>query len=200
MEASITAAREQIIVSEYFNRQVRERVVIPETVLQEYYTKNREEFKLSEAIKISHILVRSEKEAQEILEELKKGSDFSKLARERSFDPSRRNGGQMGWLESRVMDPDVAKTAFALEKGEMSGVVPSQFGYHILRVDDKRAPEYAEYGKVKDSIRERMTRKQAQEAVRQLKQELRMKAKVTINEEALKAMKIDGETETSLDP
>lgn len=197
VEARITAAREQIIIWEYLKQQASEKAAIPEKVLQEYYVKNREEFKLSEAIKVSQILVGSEKEAQEILEELKKGADFSKLARERSLDPSRRNGGQMGWLERRVMDLDFAEAAFALKKGGMSGVVHTQFGYHIIRVDDKRPPEYAEYDKVKEQIREKMTRKQAQERVEQIKKDLRVKAKITIHEEVLKAMKVKGDAETS---
>jgi peptidyl-prolyl cis-trans isomerase C len=197
MEASIMASLEQIIVSEYLNRQVREKVVIPETVLQEYYRNSREEFKRSETIKVSHILVRSEKEAEEILEELKKGAEFSNLARERSLDPSSKNGGQMGWLERTVMDSDFAKAAFALGKGEMSVVVHSQFGYHIIKVDDKRVPEYREYDEVKEGIRARMTQKQARETVEQLRNDLRAKAKITINKEVLKAMKSHGDTETS---
>jgi peptidyl-prolyl cis-trans isomerase C len=196
VEVSIASAREQIIVSEYLNRQVREKVVIPEIVLQEYYVNNREEFKLSEEIKVSQILTRSEMEAEEILEELKKGADFSKLARERSVDPSRRNGGQMGWLERRVMDYDFAKAAFSLANGAMSGVVHSQFGYHIIKVDDKKPPEYAGYDDVKEGIRERMTRKRAQEKVEQLRKILRAKAKITIDQEILKAMKPSGDTET----
>lgn len=195
VEAEMAAAREQIIVSEYLNRQVRDKIVMPETALQEYYTKNREEFKLSEAIKVSHILVRSEKEAQNTLKNLKNGADFSKLARERSIDPSRRNGGQMGWFERSMMDPDFAKAAFALKKGEMSGIVHSQFGYHIIKVDDKRAPEYLEYDKVKGGIREKMVQKQAQVTIEQLRKELRAKEKITINENVLKTIKIGDDSQ-----
>ena len=84
------------------------------------------------------------------------------------------------------MDSDFAEAAFSLAKGDMSGVVQTKFGYHIIKVHDKRAPEYAGYDDVKAAIRENLTRKQAQKEVEQLRETLRGKAKITINKDALK--------------
>jgi peptidyl-prolyl cis-trans isomerase C len=189
VQAKIAAARDKIILSEYFNRLAKEKIVVSEAELQGYYTKNREEFKLSEAIRISQILVRSEKEAREILQDLKKGADFARLAKEKSVDPSRRNGGQMGWLERKVMDPDFAKAASALAKSEISGVVRTKLGHHVIRVDDTRPPTYAEYATVKPRVAEEIRRQRVQELMEQLKKDLRSEARVVMNEAGLQALK-----------
>lgn len=200
VQAKIAAAREKIILSEYFNRLAKEKIVVSETELEEHYTKNREEFKLSEAVRISHILVRSEKEAHEILQDLKQSADFSRLAQERSLDPSRRNGGQMGWLERKVMDPDFANAAFALPKSEMSGVVHTKLGYHIIRVDETRPPEYSEYATVKQRIAEMIQRERVQALMQQLKKDLRSKARVVTHEAGLQALRIEHNNETLMLP
>jgi peptidyl-prolyl cis-trans isomerase C len=196
VQAKIAAARDKIILSEYFSRLAKEKIVDSETELQQFYTKNREEFKLSEAIRVSHILVRTEREARDVLQDLKRGADFSRLARERSVDPSRRNGGQMGWLERKVMDPDFARAASGLAKSEISGIVRTKLGYHIIRVDDTRPPEYAEYATVKQRMGEEIRRQRVQELVRQLKKDLRSKARVVTNEAGLQTLRIEHNKET----
>ena len=138
--------------------------------------------------------MKSKKDAQEILHELEEGADFAKLARERSLDPSRKNGGQMGWLEKRMMDADFAKAAFGLEKGARSGVVPTKNGYHIIRVDEKREPEYAAFERVKNGIKERIIRSEAQERLEQLKRDLRSKVNIKISDERLRTIRINDET------
>jgi parvulin-like peptidyl-prolyl isomerase len=138
VQARIAAARQSIILSEYFSRLAKEKISVSDAELYEYYTKNREAFKLSDTVRVSHILLRSETEAHETLQELKRGADFSRLAHERSLDPSRRNGGQMGWLERSVMAPEFAAAVSRLTQSEMSGVVHTDFGYHIIRLDETR--------------------------------------------------------------
>lgn len=193
VQAKIAAAREKIVLSEYLSRLVKERVVVSEADLEEYYTRHRAEFRVSEAIRISQILVRSENEAHEILQDLKKGADFSRLAQDKSLDPSRRNGGQMGWLERKVMDPDFAKAAFVLAESEMSGVVHTKLGYHIIRCDETRPPKYSEYATVKQRIAEMIQRERAEALMQQLKKDLRSKAAVVTHEAGLQVL----ETETT---
>ena len=191
VQAAIAAARERIIVSEYFNRLVKQKMVVSDAEVEAYYAKNREEFKSSEAIRVSHILVRSHEEAQDILQGLKHGADFSRLAQEKSVDASRRNGGQMGWLERKIMDPDFANAAFALAKSETSGIVHTSLGYHIIRVDDTRPPEYAEYAAVKQRIAAKLSQQRVQELTQQLAKDLRGKARVVTNEELLQTLKTE---------
>ncbi|MBE43906.1 MAG: peptidylprolyl isomerase [Thaumarchaeota archaeon] len=84
-------------------------------------------------IRCAHILVAKFSEAQEILDKIKKGESFSKLAGERSLDGSRKRGGDLGYFGRGKMVKDFEKTAFTLEKGQISNIVKTQFGYHIIK-------------------------------------------------------------------
>jgi parvulin-like peptidyl-prolyl isomerase len=188
VQAAIAAAREKILVSEYFNRFVKQKISVSEEEVGSYYAKNREEFKSSEAIRVSHILVRSREEAQNVLELLEHGGDFSRIAAERSIDPSRRNGGQMGWVERKILDPDFAKAAFALAESKISGIVHTSLGYHIIRLDDTRPPEYLNYDEVKQRIAEKIKQQLVQELLQQVSKDLRGKATVVTNEDLLRTL------------
>lgn len=88
---------------------------------------------MADKIRCAHILVEKFTDAQQILERLKKGEDFAKLAAEKSIDGSRRRGGDLGWFGHGVMVREFEQAAFALQKGQLSGLVKSQFGYHIIK-------------------------------------------------------------------
>jgi parvulin-like peptidyl-prolyl isomerase len=84
-------------------------------------------------IKVSHILVDKRSQARRILEEIKKGGNFSNLARKHSSCPSGKRGGDLGFFGRGQMVKEFERAAFALEKGEISGPVRTQFGYHIIK-------------------------------------------------------------------
>lgn len=88
---------------------------------------------MANKIRCAHILVERFADAQEILDRLKKGEDFSKLAAEKSIDGSRRRGGDLGWFGHGVMVKPFEQAAFALEKGQISEIVKSEFGFHIIK-------------------------------------------------------------------
>ncbi len=88
---------------------------------------------MSNEIRCAHILVEKESVAKEILERLKKGESFAKLAEQYSIDGSRRRGGDLGLFRKGVMVREFENAAFALNKGEVSGLVKTQFGYHIIK-------------------------------------------------------------------
>ncbi|UCC58409.1 MAG: peptidylprolyl isomerase [Candidatus Bathyarchaeum sp.] len=81
----------------------------------------------------AHILVKTEKEVNAILERLKKGEKFSKIAKDISLCPSKKRGGDLGTFGRGQMVKEFEKAAFALEKGQISGIVKTKFGYHIIR-------------------------------------------------------------------
>lgn len=85
------------------------------------------------SIRASHILVKTREKAEEILEELKMGADFAKLAREHSECPSKKRGGDLGRFTRGKMVKSFERAAFALKTGQISDVVQTQFGYHIIR-------------------------------------------------------------------
>jgi parvulin-like peptidyl-prolyl isomerase len=88
---------------------------------------------MANKIKCAHILVAKLSEAQEILDRIKKGESFAKLAQERSLDGSRKRGGDLGYFSRGMMVKEFEKAAFALEKGQVSDIVKTQFGYHIIK-------------------------------------------------------------------
>ena len=85
-----------------------------------------------------HILVKTEDEAKDILKEIKSGTTFEKLAQLKSNCPSGKNGGHLGWFGRGQMVREFELTAFELEKGETSGPVKTQFGWHIIKTVDKK--------------------------------------------------------------
>ncbi len=86
-----------------------------------------------EKIRCAHILVEKESTAKEILEKLKRGESFSKLAEQYSIDGSRRRGGDLGYFGRDIMVKEFEKAAFALQKGQVSDLVKTKFGYHIIK-------------------------------------------------------------------
>jgi len=88
---------------------------------------------MADKIRCAHILVEKFTEAQQVLERLKKGEDFAKLATEKSICPSRKKGGDLGWFGHGMMVRPFEQAAFALQKGQLSEVVKTEFGYHVIK-------------------------------------------------------------------
>lgn len=88
---------------------------------------------MADRIRCAHILVKQKEKAEELLKRINGGESFSKLAEENSIDSSKRRGGDLGFFTRNVMVKEFEKAAFALEKGQVSGVVKTQFGYHIIK-------------------------------------------------------------------
>ena len=121
------------------------------------------------------VRVESEDEAKKVAADLKGGGDFVALAKERSKDPgSKDQGGDLGFFGKDQMVPEFAEAAFKLDKGQTSDPVKSQFGWHIIRVDDKRTKQPPSFDQVKDQIESYVQRK----AQADLIQKLRAEAKI----------------------
>jgi parvulin-like peptidyl-prolyl isomerase len=88
---------------------------------------------MADKIRCAHILVQKESQAREILDKIKKGESFSKLAQQYSLDSSRRRGGDLGFFGRGIMVKEFEKAAFSLQKGQVSDIVKTQFGYHIIK-------------------------------------------------------------------
>ena len=101
-----------------------------------------------------HILVATEDEAKAIEAELKKGADFATLAKEKSKDPGAAEGGDLGYFTKDQMVPEFAEVAFKLDKGQISDPVKTQFGWHIIKVEDKRTKPTPTFDEVKAAARE----------------------------------------------
>jgi parvulin-like peptidyl-prolyl isomerase len=93
---------------------------------------------MSKQVNAQHILVKTEEQAREILNELKQGKSFEDLARTKSLCPSGKKGGNLGWFGHGQMVREFQKAAFSLKKGEVSQPVKTQFGWHIIKVKDSK--------------------------------------------------------------
>ncbi len=128
-----------------------------------------------EEVKARHILVKTEDEAKEIIKLLDAGGDFIALAKEKSTGPSGKNGGDLGYFGKGQMVPAFEKAAFALKKGEhTSKPVKSQFGYHVIMLEDRRKAKPPEFAKVKDKIRQAILRKRYGELVENTRKALKV--------------------------
>jgi len=113
-----------------------------------------------------HILVEEEARAKEIITELDGGADFAEAAKKYSTGPSGENGGDLGWFDSGAMVPEFSKAAAELEVGKYSTApVKTQFGYHIIKLEDKRAKEAQSFESVKEQLRGMMLREKIAEYV-----------------------------------
>src|SRR5579863_3868442 len=117
-----------------------------------------------------HILVATEDEAKAIEEELKKGADFAELAKKKSKDPGASDGGDLGFFTKDQMVPEFSAVAFALEPGKISDPVKTQFGWHIIKVEEKRNRKAPDFDQVKSQIETYVTRKAQAEYVAKLRE------------------------------
>jgi peptidyl-prolyl cis-trans isomerase C len=117
-----------------------------------------------------HILVETEAEAKAIKDELAKGADFAELAKKKSKDPGASDGGDLGFFTKEQMVPEFSTVAFALEPGKISDPVKSQFGWHIIKVEEKRARTAPAFEQVKSQIETYVTRKAQADYVAKLRE------------------------------
>ncbi len=144
---------------------------LDEELLQEGYQKFLENFPKTEELNISHILVATEEEAQEVVAELKSGADFSATARRYSVGPSAPQGGALGFLRREQVVPEFADAAFALEDGGISEPVKTQFGWHVITASERRIPEPPEFSQVEQKLRAEIADRLVSDAAKQERQD-----------------------------
>jgi peptidyl-prolyl cis-trans isomerase C len=116
-----------------------------------------------------HILVATEDEAKAIEDQLKKGADFAQLAKEKSKDPGAADGGDLGYFTKDQMVPEFAEVAFKLDKGQISDPVHTQFGWHIIKVEDKRTKPTPTFDEVKGQLQNYVAHRAQAELVSNLR-------------------------------
>ena len=117
-----------------------------------------------------HILVETEDEAKAVEAELKKGADFAELAKKKSKDPGASDGGDLGFFTKDQMVPEFSAVAFSLEPGKISDPVKTQFGWHIIKVEDKRNKPVPEFAQVKDQVETYVVRKAQADYIHKLQE------------------------------
>ena len=177
---------EQILVQALLQREILDKVDVNDEEVSEYYEQNKDSFTEKEQIHLYNILLESEEEAQDILEQLKTGGDFIEIAKEKSTGPSAAQGGDLGYLSKGSLIPEIEDEVFTLEVGGLSGVVKTDFGFHILKITEKKPETVKALEEVKEDIIQTLLPTKQKEAFDNLLEELKGKVEIEINEEALK--------------
>jgi peptidyl-prolyl cis-trans isomerase C len=159
-----------------------------------YYDENTQQFQQPERVKASHILLKAESSASEATKELAReeaeslvgqlgqGADFAALAREHSACPSSQKGGDLGFFQRGQMVKPFEDAAFALGVGEVSGIVETQFGYHIIKVTDREEGRTVPFDEAVDNIRAMLEGQRKQEAMKTYTDQLRAAADIQYKE------------------
>jgi peptidyl-prolyl cis-trans isomerase C len=153
-----------------FELQEETKAAITDEALRQTYEDAVKSVGGQEEVHARHILVENEDEAKAILEQLKGGADFATLAKEKSKDPGAAEGGDLGYFSKEQMVPEFAEVAFKMYPGQLSNPVKTQFGWHIIKLEDKRTKQPPEFAKVKDQIEQFLARKAQTEFITKLRQ------------------------------
>ncbi|MGG1634002.1 peptidylprolyl isomerase [Paenibacillus sp. NRS-1760] len=148
--------------------------------IQQFYDTNKAALGTPEQIQASHILVATKEEADAILAELKQGGDFAAIAKAKSIDPgSKDNGGDLGLFGKGKMVPEFEAAAFALKINEISGVVQTENGFHIIKKTAEKAAVVPTFEEKKEEIKNQLVATEANELSEAWMTEIRAKAKIT---------------------
>lgn len=153
------------------NKLMDKLVKIDEKSVKEEYEANKESY---DKIKASHILVETKEEAEEVKNKIKEGEDFAELAKEYSTDPSaEQNAGDLGFFgKDANLVPEFKDAAFELKKGEVSGPVKSEYGYHIIKVTDEKKGLEANEEEIKENLKGEKFNERAQELIEEADTEI----------------------------
>jgi len=176
--------RERLLAEKYVAEQTRaERASPAET--RAWYDTHKADFEDPEAVHCLQIAVRTPEEAKSVLDQLRAGAAFDKVARQAGISPDARSGGDLGWFSKGTMPKVFDDTCFSLGNGKISGVVASPYGYHVFKVLGRRAPRTRKFEEVKPEVERRATAEKRAQAERQLLQQLRSGAEIKIDESTL---------------
>ena len=141
-----------------------------EEAMKKVYDEAAKQIEGEQEVHARHILVETEDEAKAIEAELKKGADFAELAKKKSKDPGASDGGDLGFFTKDQMVPEFSAAAFSLEPGKISDPVKTQFGWHVIKVEEKRNRKAPDFEQVKGQIETYVTRKAQAEYVAKLRE------------------------------
>lgn len=185
-------ARKEIYINNLIEKQIASKVSVTDEEIKKFYDENKDKFKHEEAVQASHILVgtdpkataddkkKAREKAEAILKRVKGGENFAEIAKKESTCPSSANGGDLGYFSKGQMVPAFESAAFALKPGEVSQVVETQFGYHIIKVTDKKQAGTDSFDDVKQKISGYLKAQEIQKGISEYVEKLRKEGKIDI--------------------
>lgn len=172
--ARLKAARRATLAESYITAELASRVT--DEALQEGYAAMVEGFPAEEEVRARHILVEKEEDAKEIAEALRgTDEDFAKLAAEKSTGPSGASGGDLGFFKKGDMVAPFAEAAFAMQPGDISDPVQTRFGWHVIKLEERRMIEPPAFDEIEGDLRRQLTAATAQAIIAEVKGEADVK-------------------------
>ena len=162
-------ARTKLLMEQLLQSEAK--AAVNDAAMHKVYDEAIGQMKKETEVHARHILVETEDEAKAVVAELKKGADFAELAKAKSKDPGSADGGDLGYFTKDQMVPEFSEVAFKLDKGQLSDPVKSQFGWHVIKVEDKRNRQPPEFDKVKDQLENFVVRRQQSALITKLRAE-----------------------------
>ena len=186
-------AREDMVITRMVEDEVATAQPPTDAECKDYYDKNPDKFKLGEAVRASHILILADEKADEatkkkaraqieaVNKRVKAGEDFAQLAKEHSQDGSAAQGGDLNFFGRGRMVPPFEQAAFALKPGEVSDIVTTQFGYHIIKVTERRTESTIPFDdQLQERLRQILTEQKKQEKAASFVASLKQKSKIEV--------------------
>jgi parvulin-like peptidyl-prolyl isomerase len=178
----------RMVVNKYVYETIDKKIVVAPEELEKYYSTHPEDFHHEDLVKTSHILIRpagntdeqdmqAKKRAEDLLARVKKGEDFAKLAKANSMDASASQGGDIGFAEKDALDPEYSAAAFSLPPGSVE-LVRTAFGYHIIKVTDKKKEGSTPLEEAKPKLTVFLKKQKSEAEVKKVTEKLREQAKI----------------------
>ena len=193
MRKQIQILSDEHLAKGYVQKNVLSKVKVTDKDVEEYYKNHPKEFEKPETVKARHILIgfkgdmtedqkkELRKKADDVLKKAKGGDDFAQLASEYSDDPgSKTKGGELGYFPKGNMVPEFENAAFNLKPGEISNVIETPYGYHIIKVEDKKAGEMPAFDSIKEQVRVKATQDAEQKKINEFIEKAKKDTKATI--------------------
>lgn len=185
--------RKMALISDLLEKNVMSGVRVTDKEVSDYYDRHKSEFTTAGRTRASHILVKTRAEAERVLQRLEKGEKFGNVAKAVSIDrESAKNGGDIGYFSRGQIVPEFEEAVASMKVGQISGPVKTRFGYHIIKVTDRKPGPVAAFERVKEVIRQKLTGEKQREAFDSYLDNLMKNYKVKINKVALNALKEPG--------
>jgi parvulin-like peptidyl-prolyl isomerase len=164
-------------------RDLSKSIKVTDKDVKALYEKNKKMFKTPVELKVSHILLEKEEDAKSLIKKLNKSkklkADFTKMAKEKSIGPSAPDGGELRWSVPEGFVPEFRAEALKLKKGEMTKApVKSQYGYHIIYLDDKKQPKQIPLNKIENKVKQLAAQDKFVKTLREKAEKLKSKAKI----------------------
>lgn len=192
MESYRKQIRESLLVSKVVNAEVRSRLVILETELQEAYEQHQSQYRVAGELTVSHILFlvpegaaaepekRVKAKAAEVLQQLRDGRDFAALAREYSEGPSAERDGLLGTFRTGELLPGFEEAVAGLQPGDISDLVRTQVGWHIIRLESRKAGGHQPFEEVREELRAELSRTKTEKKYMEWLESLRQQSYIKI--------------------